>query len=234
MPSLKLKDRDYVAPVLTTPPPSLAPTGPAGKVLFIPYKDISISLNWNTYVISSAVTGTLTPLTQVLPTGLKAVTWAFATGECGAESWAGITPAQVAANQAAWVQAGVQYIVSTGGANGAFTCGSDAGFSAFLATYTSSSLLGVDFDIEAGQSQADIANLVQRVKVAQAAHPGLRFSFTLATLGGTQGGDQLGSTGKLVMAAIKAAGLNWSNVFINLMASEWGRMRLGVPAGLVG
>ena len=193
-------------------------------MLFSPYKDISINMNWNTYVISSAVTGTLTPMTQVLPAGLKAVTWAFATGECGSESWAGITPAQVAVNKAAWVQAGVKYIVSTGGANGAFTCGSDAGFSTFLTTYMSSSLLGIDFDIEAGQSQADITNLVQRVKVAQAAYPNLRFSFTLATLGGTQGGDQLGSIGKQVMASIKAAGLSWTNVFINLMASEWGRL----------
>ena len=88
----------------------------------------------------------------------------------------------------------MKYIISTGGAAGSFTCGSDAGFETFINRYASSSLAGIDFDIEAGQSQADIDNLVARVKNSQAKHPGLRWSFTLATLGGNSP-QSLGSIG---------------------------------------
>ena len=84
------------------------------------------------------------------------------------------------------------------------------------------SQLGVDFDIEAGQSQSDIDALVARVKAAQVTHPTLRFSFTLATLGASHKGDSLSSLGDMVMKSIKAAGLGWSNVFVNLMAMDFG------------
>jgi hypothetical protein len=76
------------------------------------------------------------------------------------------------------------YVISTGGAAGVFTCGSDAGFTTFINRYNSSSLLGIDFDIEGGQSQDTINNLVQRVVAAERTFPNLRFSFTVATLGG--------------------------------------------------
>ena len=42
------------------------PPAPAGFV-FSPYKDITISMNWNTNVISTAVTGTLSPVLSVMP-----------------------------------------------------------------------------------------------------------------------------------------------------------------------
>ena len=45
-----------------------------------------------------------------------------------------------------------RYILSTGGASGTFTCGSDSGFDAFLSSYASAYLAGVDFDIEGSQS----------------------------------------------------------------------------------
>ena len=82
--------------------------------------------------------------------------------------------------------------------------------------------MGVDFDIEGGQSRCDINALVARVKAAQVAHPALRFSFTLAMLGASPAGDSLNSLGDMVMASIKAAGLGWSNVFINLMTMDFG------------
>ena len=83
-----------------------------------------------------------------------------------------------------WVSNGKFYTISTGGAAGVFTCGSDAGFTNFINRYNSSNLLGIDFDIEGGQSQDVINNLVQRVVAAQRSFPNLRFSFTVATLGG--------------------------------------------------
>jgi hypothetical protein len=189
-------------------------------LLFSPYKDITISMNWNTNVISTQVTGTMQGLLTVMPTNLGAVTWAFATGECGSENWGGLQAnAVAAANVQSFVSMGKSYILSTGGAAGSFTCGSDAGFETFIQRYNSSRLAGVDFDIEAGQSQTTINALVQRVKVARANHPNLRFSFTLATLGGNAP-QSLGQTGVNVVNAIKAAGLQ--GYLINLMVMDYG------------
>lgn len=188
-------------------------------------------MNWNTNAMRSAVTGTALPVTQIMPSSMTALTWAFATGECGSENWAGVTPAGVASNIASFLAAGKKYIISTGGANGAFTCGSDAGFAAFMTAYNSSALLGIDFDIESGQTQAGIDSLVQRVKVAQAAYPALRFSFTLATLGAAGGGNQLNSLGSMVMQSIQSAGLSWSNAFINLMAMDYGTGSMACTMG---
>jgi chitinase len=124
-----------------------------------------------------------------------------------------------AANVQNFVNAGTKYIISTGGAAGSFTCASDANFETFVNRYASSSLAGIDFDIEAGQSSADIDNLVARVKTSQSKHPGLRWSFTLATLGGNSP-QSLGSMGVTVMASIKSHGL--TNYIVNLMAMGYG------------
>jgi chitinase len=209
-------------PTPTPPPPTPTPPAPApaGSVTYGPYKDITVSMNWNTNVISTAVTGTLSPVLSVKPARLKEITWAFATGACGSETWGGLAPAAVAAaNVQNFVNAGVKYVISTGGAAGSFTCASDAGFETFVNRYASSSLAGIDFDIEAGQSSADIDNLVARVKASQSKHPGLRWSFTLATLGGNSP-QSLGSMGVTVMASIKSHGL--SNYIVNLMAMDYG------------
>jgi chitinase len=212
------------SPPAPTPPTPPAPTppspAPAGALTFSPYKDITVSMNWNTNVISTAVTGTLSPLLTVTPAKLQMVTWAFATGECGSETWGGLAPAAVAsANVQTFVSAGKKYVLSTGGAAGSFTCGTDAGFETFVNRYASSSLAGVDFDIEAGQSQATVDALVARVKASQPKHPGLRWSFTIATEGGNTS-QALGSAGIMVMNSIQAAGL--SNYLVNLMTMDYG------------
>ncbi len=211
-------------PPPTTPPPPPPTTPPpppsTGKVVFSPYKDITVSMNWNTNVISTAVTGTLSPVLTVTPAKLPMITWAFATGECGSENWGGLSASAVAAaNVQTFVSAGKKYILSTGGAAGSFTCGSDAGFETFVNRYASSSLAGVDFDIEAGQSQATVDALVARVKASQSKHPGLRWSFTIATEGGNTS-QALGSAGIMVMNSIKNAGL--SNYLVNLMTMDYG------------
>ena len=204
----------------TPPPPTPTPPPPSGSVTYGPYKDITVSMNWNTNVISTAVTGTLSPVLSVKPAKLKMITWAFATGACGSETWGGLAPAAVAAaNVQNFVNAGTKYIISTGGAAGSFTCASDANFETFVNRYASSSLAGIDFDIEAGQSAADIDNLVTRVKNSQSKHPGLRWSFTLATLGGNAA-QSLGSAGVTTMNSIKSHGL--TNYIINLMAMDYG------------
>ena len=209
-------------PTPTPPPPTPTPPAPspAGSTFYGPYKDITVSMNWNTNVISTAVTGTLSPLLSVKPAKLKEVTWAFATGACGSETWGGLAPAAVAsANVQNFVNAGVKYVISTGGAAGSFTCANDTDFETFVNRYSSAYLAGIDFDIEAGQSSADIDNLVARVKASQSKHPGLRWSFTLATEGGNVS-QSLGSMGVTVMASIKSHGL--TNYIVNLMAMDYG------------
>ncbi|SMF94929.1 hypothetical protein SAMN02949497_2268 [Methylomagnum ishizawai] len=195
--------------------------------LFSPYKDIAISMNWNNNVMSSNVSGVFQPLLSVLPPRVPAVTWAFATGECGAETWAGLDPDALAqANVPLFVKRKVGYIISTGGAAGKFTCSSAAGMRAFIDRYASPRLLGLDFDIEAGQSAAEINSLVDQLAAVQADYPGLRYSFTLATLGSSTGqvsslpyGD-LNITGYTVIQAIQRAGL--ANYTLNLMVMDYG------------
>ncbi len=206
------------APTPPSPPPS--PPPPPSGFVFGSYKDVTINMDWNVDQISTAVTGARTPVLNVMPARQASLTWAFASGECGSENWAGVTPAAlVAQNVSQWVGANKKYIVSTGGANGVFTCGSDAGFEAFIQRYNSASLQGIDFDIEGGQSQDVINALVARVKVAQGNHPNLRFSFTLATLGGNAP-QSLGTIGVNVMNSIKSSGL--TNYYVNLMAMDYG------------
>jgi len=154
------------------------------------------------------------------------LTWAFATGECGSENWGGISVALEASNVQAFVNAGKKYIVSTGGAAGSFTCGSDSGFSSFVSHYSSANMVGVDFDIEVGQTQATIDALVARAKTW-----GGRASFTIATLGqnngtstatdlGSGSPDSLNATGAMVVNSVKSHGL--TNYTINLMTMDFG------------
>ena len=100
-------------------------------LLFSPYKDVTINLNWNTNTMrTAAATGSPIPVvgsgslvSNYVP-NLGAITLAFASGECGSENWGGISAASFAsANIQALANAGVNYVVSTGGQAGSFTCG---------------------------------------------------------------------------------------------------------------
>lgn len=213
-----------------TPPPPPPPPGsppPSGFVLS-PYKDVTINANWNTGQAQTGVTGTVIPLvgtngffTSVEP-NLKAITLAFATGECGSENWAGISTSEfIGANISALDTAGVDYIVSTGGAAGTFTCATPAAFASFIQEYLTPHMIGVDFDIEGGQTQADINNLVADVAAAEITYPQLRFSFTLATWAASDGSYAgLNALGTEVVNAIKAA--NLTNYTIDLMVMDYG------------
>ena len=197
---------------------SAAP-GPGGFI-FSPYKDSEINLDWNTNVLSTEVTGAQVSVLKAMPATLKTLTWAFATGECGREDWAGVDGAAFArANVTSFVSAGKHYIVSTGGALAAFTCTSDARFATFMKRYDSANLVGVDFDIEQGQSQRDIDNLVARVVVAQRRYPKIRFSFTVGTEGGSAG-QSLSAYGVMTLKAIRTQGLK--DYTINLMVMDYG------------
>lgn len=159
-----------------------------------------------------------------MPSKLTALTWAFATGECGSETWDGVPGATVAsANVQASVNAGKGYIISTGGAGGTFTCSTDAGFEKFISTYYSANMLGVDFDIENGQTQAELTSLITRVKNAEALYPNMRFSFTLATQGANAAqfaSQNFAGMGVTVLNTIKSVGL--TNYTIDLMVMDYG------------
>jgi len=194
--------------------------------VYSPYKYLPVAFDPASYAMSSAVDGTVSPVVvaggSILPSGVSALTWAFATGECGSETWDGIEPRRLAdANVAAFERAGVDYIISTGGAAGVFTCATDAGMERFIARYDSPRLIGVDFDIEAGQTADGLAALMQRVRSAQFHHPRLRFSFTLATLAASDGSlGSLNPLGEQVLQAIRVAGLG--DYYVNLMVMDYG------------
>ena len=132
------------------PPPPPPGSPPPSGFVFGSYKDITVNMDWNIDQISTSVTGTRSPVLNVMPAKPELITWAFATGECGSENWAGLTPAAVAAAERADRSSapGKKYVISTGGADGSFTCGTDADFETFVNRYASSSLAGIDFDIE--------------------------------------------------------------------------------------
>jgi hypothetical protein len=198
----------------------------APHFVYSPYKHVAVALPPDSGAISTAVAGVPTPIVvngrSTLPPGVTALTLAFATGECGTETWDGMEARLLAtANLPGLVQAGIDYVISTGGEAGVFTCATDAGMENFIAHYASSRLIGFDFDIERGQSAEIVASLVRRIKAAKDRHPELRFSFTLATWGASDGSlASLNDDGQRVMQAIGAAGL--TDYYINLMVMDYG------------
>lgn len=209
----------------TNAPVTSGPTFPPGAVLLSPYKDVTVGMDWGSgnNIISTTVTGPRLSITDALSlSGADTITWAFATGSCNAETWAGIDKDAIAqANIPRFLSSGKKYIISTGGAVGSFKCSSDSNFEAFINRYYSANMIALDFDIEGGKlTQTDINNLVQRVKNMQLAgkFPSLKYSFTLATLGGTAN-PILGTDGQKVMSAIQSVGI--SNYYINLMTMDY-------------
>jgi chitinase len=203
-------------------------TGSASGLLFSPYKDVTINMNWNNDQMQSAAGGSVLPLlgsggmvSKYIPK-LPALTVAFATGACGSENWGGVSGASWAsANVPQLKAANLNYVISTGGAAGSFTCGSTAGMESFIARYASPNLVGIDFDIEGGQSTADIQNLVNAAAGAQAQYPNLQFSFTLATLGASDGSyGGVNSLGNTVVRDVLGSSLK--KYVINLMTMDYG------------
>lgn len=152
------------------------------------------------------------------------LTWAFALGECGDETWGGQPGQAVAdANVPAFVKANAGYIVSTGGQGGVFTCATDEGMERFVQRYQSKNLIGFDFDIEAGQTPEQIVSMAQRIAHVQKQKQKqqLRFSFTIATHAASDGSRRsLNALGESVLAAVRQHGVkDW---VINLMVMDYG------------
>ncbi len=208
-------------------PPPNAPAAQSKSDFSVgPYKHLNTALEAPSLAASTRVKGTPLGLADGAPDALMpnatGVTLAFASGECGQERWAQLDAAAVAAaNVASLHAAGMRYTISTGGEGNVFTCGSDAGMEAFVARYESPSLVGFDFDIEAGQTPEMIGALLRHLKTAQQRRPQLRMSFTLATFAASDGSQaSLNAQGQQVLAAIRAVGLE--RYFINLMVMDFG------------
>lgn len=147
--------------------------------------------------------------------------WAFATGECGQESWgAWDQGGAVAGLMQQALAEGRDHVVSTGGEAGIFTCSSKAGMRRFVERHLSPRLVGLDFDIEGKQTPAQIQALVRQVAWAAKQWPQLRMSFTLATHASADGRG-LNATGEAVMSALAEAGLR-ERAVINLMVMNYG------------
>ena len=203
-------------------------TGSVSGLLFSPYKDVTINMNWNTDEMQSAVEGSDLPVvgsgslvSEYIPK-LPAITLAFATGTCGSETWGGVSGADWAAENIPQLQnANLDYVVSTGGQAGTFSCDSTAGMDAFIARYASPNLVGIDFDIEGGQTESQIQDLVDAAAGAQSQYPNLQFSFTLATLAASDGSyGGVNSLGNEVVEAVLGSSLK--NYVINLMTMDYG------------
>jgi chitinase len=154
--------------------------------------------------------------------GPGTMSWAFATGECGEERWGDESGQEIAdANVAAFDQAGVDYIVSTGGQGGVFTCASDDGMERFIRRYESKHLVGLDFDIEAGQTAQQVESLIARIKAAQIKRPQLRYSFTVATHAASDGSRKsLNAEGEAILATLRR--LSVRDFTFNLMVMDYG------------
>lgn len=188
--------------------------GAAPRVAFGPYQFFGL-----------APAGTVPRASAIAPDGAPlaagtALSWAFANGECGEEVWPGKIPGQAVAD-ANVATAANDYIISTGGQGGVFTCGSDAGMERFVARYMSPRLVGFDFDIEAEQSPAQIESLIKRIRHVQRKYPKLRYSFTVATHAASDGSSHsLNKTGETVLAALRRFGVR--DFVLNLMVMDYG------------
>jgi hypothetical protein len=205
----------------------LAPQGHAAGLpafVYSPYKHLAM---WNdpaSNVITAAPDGVKTPYVAngQSPFGRQPLTWAFASGECGEEEWDGQRAQAVAdANLPAFAQAGIGYIISTGGQGKVFTCATDEGMERFIRRYESPQLIGFDFDIEEHQTPEQIASLAARIAAAQVQRPRLRMSFTVATHAASDGSRySLNGTAEAVLAAVRKAGVQ--GYALNLMVMDYG------------
>jgi chitinase len=195
-----------------------------------PYKDASIQLALDSPLLQVQVGGRVVPLVPLGPSEVDArvlapgatLTLAFATGECGRETIAGLPGAVLArANVPRFEAADVDFIVSTGGEAGRFACASAQGMEDFLAHYRSDRLVGIDFDIEGERTASELSALTRQIAAAQARHRSLRWSFTVPTFAGSDSAHAgLNPLATAVLAAARGSGVR--DFVVNLMVMDYG------------
>jgi len=203
------------------------PTPTVESALFSPYKDVGINAFWGTSNTGTMGTTVLdntatTPslLLSTVPSDVSTITWAFASGSCTAEAWGSFTRANILLNKPLFISANKNYIISTGGLAGAFTCDTSADLVSFVDAYYSTNMVGLDFDIENTLTTAQIASLTSGIQAVQAKYPAMRISYTVATLAGSDGSGLItGSSGEQAILAAQVAGIKFN---VNLMVMDYG------------
>jgi Glycosyl hydrolases family 18 len=203
----------------TNPPPPPPPPPPTGANLFAPYVDMSITADENLVSIQQTA-------------GFTAVTLAFLDASNGCSvGWGGLggtLPSDTLANGTSihsviesLQSAGVQVILSFGGANGTEPALNCTSASQLQALYQSAiNLYGVkmlDFDIEGGATtnQASITRRDQALVGLKAANTGLVISYTLPVLP-----TGLIASGVNILNSARADGLALD--LVNIMTMDYG------------
>lgn len=196
------------------------------ETLVAPYQHVAQHFSAENSQIRTSVLGQVEAVVRdgrsILPATIPTLIWGFASGECGQEVW-GTRAGELFATQnvADFNQAGLRYILSTGGQAAMFSCASDEGMRQFVQRYQSPMLAGIDFDIEGQQTDQQIEDLVLRARFLQENFPALRVSFTLATHAGTTARKaNLNRTGDLVVRLVQKHQMD--KAIINLMVMDYG------------
>ena len=202
-----------------TPPPTPPTTPSATTHIFAPYVDMSLTAD----EIVASTQGSA---------GFKAVTLAFlvSTNGCAA-GWGGLggslptdslpNGTTILSQVQALQKAGVQVIISFGGASGqepAVNCTSASQLQAlYQSVITRYGVSMLDFDIEGGEQTNDTANALRAaaLKGLKAANPKLVLSYTLPVLP-----TGLTVDGTNILEGVKSAGLALD--VLNIMAMDYG------------
>jgi len=188
-------------------------------IIFSPYKYVKTNYNNTINSISTNASGSSMSLYKLMndTNRFDTITIAFAIGDCNNDSW-NMDNDIISNSIQNLIHNNLNYIISTGGANNKFTCNNDSIIN-FINKYNSKNLIGIDFDIESNQTQAEIDGIVYSIKYAKLVYPNLKFSFTVQSLGGTSNSN-LGKYGVMVYNSINNISL--SNYYINLMSFDYG------------
>lgn len=202
-----------------TPTPTPTPAPSQTGALFAPYVDMSLTADENIASMQQQA-------------GFNAVTLAFivSTNGCAA-GWGGLggtlptdslpNGSTVQAQVQALQKAGVQVIISFGGASGnepAVGCTSASQLQAlYQSVITRYGVKMLDFDIEGGEETNTAANAlrVTALKALKAANSGLVISYTLPVLP-----SGLDNNGLAIINGVKSGGLALD--LVNIMAMDYG------------
>ena len=183
------------------------------------YKEISIDMNWENTTISSNIRGEKEQLVNIMNSG-DGVRLSFATGECGSETWADVSADAFAkANIGLLNSHGIQYTISTGGANGVFTCSSTSGADKFLNHYKGPQLQGFDFYI---MSEKDLSALMLSVSYLQQNNTNLTYSFSMVSSASTFTSLNTCSINEIGQPVLTAARNARIKFVVNLMTMNYG------------
>lgn len=204
----------------TPPPPPPPPTSPGATThIFAPYVDMSLTADENVASVQQSAGFNAVTLAFVVSTNGCAAGWGGLGGTLPTDSLPNGTT--VLSEVQALQKAGVQVIISFGGASGeepAVNCTSASQLQAlYQSVITRYGVTMLDFDIEGSEQTNTTANALRAtaLKALKAANPKLVISYTLPVLP-----TGLTSDGTGILDGVKSAGLSLD--VLNIMAMDYG------------